>query len=620
MQAGNIIPLLHLTGFLTGAGLYGLILWLSLRHVAGVRRRDSPADGLPLATGVLGLVWNVAAIIALGFEQSGRVAPPVLMALAYGALGFLPAVVIHSVVRRGRGGWIVVAGYVVAAAGAIFQVGALRDPAGGSSALRYTTIAFVALTPLLAVVTRRGRGGRSWWIAAFGIFAASGIHMSGGQVEHYSWSMELIGHHASLPLAFAILVYDFRFAFGDLFLKRALAFAGLMLASGGAAYVLGELPWLRQGGLSVFAVVIGIAIVSAAIWQPLNRASAAFVDRLVLRRPDYDRVRREIAGAITRIDDESEILDVVTAQLRGVLNAQEARWSSEPGSADGVRDTVHHDRKGRVTIHIEPADESGYRIDLTELEPGRRLLSDEYGLLVWTATAVARRLDAVRIIHERCQRDAREQEMSRLATQAELRALRAQVNPHFLFNALNTLGYLIRSSPDRAWETLLLLTDLLRSSLRAVTTFIPLGEELRLVKIYLEIERARFEERLRVTWEIEPSLEQVRIPAFLLQPLVENAIKHGIAQRRGGGEIRISVSREEGRLRLSVEDDGTGASEIAIRRGMRDGVGLRNVRERLRAHYGDAAELSLDSNRLTSRTTARILMPLETDIREAAVR
>ncbi|MEJ7617390.1 MAG: histidine kinase [Pyrinomonadaceae bacterium] len=168
-------------------------------------------------------------------------------------------------------------------------------------------------------------------------------------------------------------------------------------------------------------------------------------------------------------------------------------------------------------------------------------------MLEWTAITVARRIDVLRVTHERCEQVLREQEIAKLATEAQLRALRAQINPHFLFNALTTIGYLIQTSPPRALETLLRLTDLLRRVLRAGEEWTTLGEELKLVESYLDIERARFEERLRVRIDVPRELQELLVPSLIVQPLVENAIKHGITPLKAGGEIHIAARLAERR-------------------------------------------------------------------------
>jgi len=238
------------------------------------------------------------------------------------------------------------------------------------------------------------------------------------------------------------------------------------------------------------------------------------------------------------------------------------------------------------------------------LAGGRRLLSDDVAMLETVAVMVARRIDALRVTHERCEQSLREQEINKLATEAQLRALRAQVNPHFLFNALTTIGYLVQTAPDRALETLMKLTSLLRGVLRTDGEFVTLGEELALIAAYLDIERARFEERLRVSVDVPKQLLSLRLPSLLVQPLVENAIKHGITPSRFGGEVAIRARLEtlsaatngSGEvLNITVSDTGVGASEIELARGRRRGVGLSNIEQRLHCYSGQSASLRIKS-------------------------
>jgi LytS/YehU family sensor histidine kinase len=237
-------------------------------------------------------------------------------------------------------------------------------------------------------------------------------------------------------------------------------------------------------------------------------------------------------------------------------------------------------------------------LTVAPLTRGRRLLSDDVSTLEAIVTSAARRIDAIRVTQERLDREIREREMSRLATEAELRALRAQINPHFLFNALTTIGYLIQTAPPRALQTLLRLTSLLRGVLRSEGEFTTLGRELDVIEAYLDIERARFEQRLRVTFDVPPKLRHIRLPALVLQPIVENAVKHGVAPRADGGEVSIVARVEPGvppRLSISVCDTGAGASPETLREGRERGVGLRNVERRLHGQYGPAASLSIQS-------------------------
>jgi LytS/YehU family sensor histidine kinase len=216
---------------------------------------------------------------------------------------------------------------------------------------------------------------------------------------------------------------------------------------------------------------------------------------------------------------------------------------------------------------------------------------------------VARRIDAVRSMEERYHHAVYEQEMQKLAAEAELRALRAQVNPHFLFNALTTIGYLIQTAPERALGTLMRLSGLLRAVLKAGEEFVTIGEELDLIEAYLDIERARFEERLRVRIDVPWELRTIRIPALVIQPIVENAIKHGISESRAGGEVRITArlhyasatSETATAIFISVIDTGAGVAEADLACGRRRGVGLANVEQRLRRYGGIEPPLFIHS-------------------------
>jgi two-component system LytT family sensor kinase len=271
-----------------------------------------------------------------------------------------------------------------------------------------------------------------------------------------------------------------------------------------------------------------------------------------------------------------------------------------------------------ATVVLPTTDPPRYVILVAGLSGGRRILSDDRATLEAISVVVARRIDAIRITDERYEREIREQEMGKLASQAELRALRAQVNPHFLFNALTTIGYLIQTAPPRAFETLMQLTSLLRAVLRSEGEFTTLGRELEMIGSYLDIERARFEQRLRVIIDVPASLRNIRVPPLVLQPLVENAVKHGIAPLRAGGEVRVraTIERTGARTRsllLVVQDTGAGATVEALRLGREGGVGLRNVERRLAGQYGSEASLTVHS--LAGQgTTVEIRMPSDSKV------
>ena len=205
----------------------------------------------------------------------------------------------------------------------------------------------------------------------------------------------------------------------------------------------------------------------------------------------------------------------------------------------------------------------------------------------------------------------REREAAALALRAELgeaqlQALRAQLHPHFLFNALNAATALVHRDPDAADAMLTRLGELLRLTLRADPAHeTPLRDELRLLDHYLDVMRVRFADRLRVDVDVPGALGGALVPSFLLQPLVENALEHGVARMDGAGRVEIAARRDDGTLLLSVRDDGPGNAPVA-REG--NGVGLANTRARLAALYGDAAMVTLRP-RAEGGTEAELRLP-----------
>ena len=178
---------------------------------------------------------------------------------------------------------------------------------------------------------------------------------------------------------------------------------------------------------------------------------------------------------------------------------------------------------------------------------------------------------------------ARYQEQKNLLTVSELKLMHAQVNPHFLFNALNTINAIIRSDPERARELLVQLSHFFRKNLKRNGELSTLAEELEHVGSYLEIEKARFQDRLTVQTEVDPSLLGIRMPTFTLQPLIENALKHGLSTKLSPGTARIRARREDGQAVIEIEDD---AGAYVERRG--SGLGMRNVDKRLKALLGES--------------------------------
>lgn len=647
--------LVNLVGFVAGLALYAMLLVMSLQARRELRvsaaSADAPlaggaSDSLWIATGLLGLAWNVGAILFYGLADLGMDRRPLwLVAAAFGALGLLPAVVVHSVLRERRPAGRVLAsrtlmigGYAIGTAGAVLHAaGAAHGEVPSRLALQTVTAGFAALVVPLAVTTRRQAGWqRASWMLALALFAVSALHLTHhAQARNPVW-LELVGHHASLPLAVAILYQDYPFALGDLLLKRALAFVVLLtlgfFALAGLALLTSEPGGAVPGAFSdprLVAGLLAIIVFTALAYPGIRRAISWTVDRALLGRVDYTSLVAALAARLDRLDSEPAVLDEAARQLRDALGASRVDWtmpweptdgvpdptaergeapSSGPGGAGSLRQPLRRAEPllaavppGRpMAVPVPTADGPRPALAIGRLRGGRRLLSDDTSLIRDVASLAARRIDAIRLANERFARRYREQELGRLATEAELRALRARLHPHFLFNALTTIGYLVQTAPPRAFDTLMRLTTLLRHVLRSEGEEATLGSELDMVAAYLDIERARFEERLSVHVSVPEGLGDLPIPVFVVQPLVENAIKHGIAPARAGGSVRVEAALVESGpgeidLRLRVADTGRGADAEEIAAGRRRGTGLATLERRLKLARGERARVEVRS-------------------------
>jgi two-component system LytT family sensor kinase len=243
-----------------------------------------------------------------------------------------------------------------------------------------------------------------------------------------------------------------------------------------------------------------------------------------------------------------------------------------------------------------------YLSSLTQLDPERPWMM----ILVVLATVLCvatpiKIWNSARVEH-------RLQEQEKLLLAAKIESLKSQINPHFLFNTLTSISSLIRAEPDTARTLIIRLSALLRRLLRSHQHFVTLREELEAIDEYLDIEVIRFGPKLKVDKDIDPDTLDLIVPSMILQPLVENSIKHGFSRKVGPGSITIRSHRENGRAVIEVEDDGMGFFVESLDQPMSSGIGLANVRERLRVIYGATYQLKLSSEPGRG-TLARIEVP-----------
>ena len=304
--------------------------------------------------------------------------------------------------------------------------------------------------------------------------------------------------------------------------------------------------------------------------------------------------------------DERAYLDWAAARMAAALRTTSYAVveQSEAGFAAGLRAPASADLPAgspsaekwnwaETLVPIRLVSGDSRIVLLGHRQGGRRYLSEDLQALARASSEVEERLESMR-----------REEMNRLVAQAELRALQSQINPHFLFNALNALyGAIPREAPE-ARRMVLNLADIFRYFLQSGKTFVPLAEEMEIVRAYLEVEKARLGARLEIAIQADDAALGVSIPILSIQPLVENAVKHGIAPRTEPGYVRIRAAREGEDLRVRVENSGGQSSASSPG----SGVGLQNVRRRLEICYGAAARLELSIRR--DETVVELSLPV----------
>lgn len=221
---------------------------------------------------------------------------------------------------------------------------------------------------------------------------------------------------------------------------------------------------------------------------------------------------------------------------------------------------------------------------------------------------------AIALLRRSRQRERRALELEASLSRARLDALRLQINPHFLFNTLNAIASLIHTRPEAADEMIGSLSELLRATLQGAGHHeVPLSQEMEMLRLFMDIERTRFGDRIRFVEDIDPATLKAMVPSLALQPLVENAVRHGLEPRVEHGTVTVRARRDGERLILSVGDDGAGFSSDQDRDGRQGpgGIGLANTRDRLRALYGEEQSLTIERG-ASGGTVVSINIPFHT--------
>ena len=393
------------------------------------------------------------------------------------------------------------------------------------------------------------------------------------------------------------LIYFSRFRAADIFAKQALrlilgsalALLTSFVALGSVESIAQETEFPRAVMLLCTAILTACAIV---FYVQLKRWTDILVERGIFGKRDSRLAIREFRDRLGLLESKEIVLSETRALAVEVLGVKPDEISLQDGKPDANAASISVPLLGRDgSLHLA--------VPLTGNR--RTLLTAEIDSLREIALHAGRRLDELVREEERMESLRLESRLSQQLVEAELRALRAQINPHFFFNSLNTIAALISVEPENAEKFTMRLAKVFRYVLlHADRPLSAIDEEMDFLKSYLEIEQIRFGERLLVEFDVEQTIANAAVPSLILQPLVENAIIHGIAPKVGTSKILIQAKRRNGLIFLSVEDDGVGlianehqAGRSLSGRGSGAGVGLQNVRDRLHTMYGAMASLSL---------------------------
>jgi signal transduction histidine kinase len=373
-----------------------------------------------------------------------------------------------------------------------------------------------------------------------------------------------------LPLvALASFVYlQFRAIFVDVIVRRGTVLLIL--------FVTGWLYFRYLGGREGVLSAGGLLFV--LFWIAFNGPVARLLDRQLFGRPDHIRLVQRMSIEMMRFIERESLIRHVTSNLRSALGANWVRFLEDGAVVDDVQQEVA----------VRTVEKNWGRIALGPRRFGQPYKRDDIRFLRTVANQLAAVLQNFASRDEHQAQARREHELRELATQAELKALRAQINPHFLFNTLGLIAVTVDNNPKKAKSSILHLAGVFRYALTSTRReTVPLYEEIEFLTNYLELQRERFNGRFNYRIDVAEELRELPIPPMLIQPVVENAIKHGLMEKDDGGNIIIAAEARERTLCVRVEDDGVGFDPKWVlnkRRGRpdeRSGVGLYNVRERI---------------------------------------
>ena len=445
-----------------------------------------------------------------------------------------------------------------------------------------------------------------------------------------------------------------RFRFSDLFIRHSLRVVLAALTAVAVTLSYYTLSLFRFDGRLAYPAAARVcldtltAVPILVLFAFVDRHIGEYVNRWIFRAPDYRALLRELSEKLARLRSETEIADAVETTARQSLELRTVQLvtlesfsktslstSNRPHSHQREPDLLnalndgepveldcqHPKYAGQFQDEVEllvPVRSEGRVTQMLAISPGparRGLVTHEVNYLRGVAAQFGHRLDALHMEERLISVQSREAVLLQQVTEAELRALRAQVNPHFLFNSLNSIANLVVTNPEQAETMTLRLARVFRHVLaNSARPLIALHEEIEFLETYLQIEEARFGSRLQVKIAVDPAVAMEQIPSLILQPIVENALKHGLGPKPGPGHLWITAEADGDQVRLQVDDDGVGPAigvlTVNGSNGRSNGVGLENVAQRLNALYQDHGRMTIEV-RQAGGTRVTILLPRE---------
>ncbi|HEX8638915.1 MAG TPA: histidine kinase [Pyrinomonadaceae bacterium] len=447
------------------------------------------------------------------------------------------------------------------------------------------------------------------------------------------------------PIPFGIFAAHrfYQATFIDIVLKRGAALLVLLALSLPYAQLIESRllsPFLRMTNpalRSIFLTAVWIGLI--AIYPSLRDYIYGLFDFYLFKRHSRARLLETLEERLQSVTDTASLLEAAADSLQNAFACKDAHFVPKHELSGklferiiGRNDTVivqkqieNGDKEigltgkdDRLALAIRVGDgELLGAILLGERAYGQDYLSEDLSLLRAAAAQINRALENIRLHEARRKHAVAEEELRKLVAESELKALRAQIDPHFFFNALNSVTALISRKPAAAEELIEDLADLFRHSFKQSRDFITLSEEMQMVETYLKVEKMRLGEKLQYRKAISPDALAVKIPALTVQPLVENAVKHGIGGLHGGGLVTLSAVVKNDCLNIIVSDTGAGIPPSELPNIFSRGVGLGNVNDRLVGIYKGNTRLNVDSA-CGQGTTVSFSIPLVTQ--EEAVR